>query len=109
VLTRVTVPIDILSADTQEKNNTIAVVLNENIIERFYIDGESIESDKNEFCQIIVIVEAIIPSLQTTLVECNIFNIHRDLCVKLAPIFDTEFDPENNKYIVKNWEDFDSD
>jgi len=108
VPTRVTVPIDIRADPTDEANNQIGVILDGNSVQEFYIDGESISAVNNEFCQIIVIVEAIIPDLQTTLVECKIFNVHCDLEVKPAPVFDTEFDPHKNKYIIKNWEAFDS-
>jgi hypothetical protein len=108
VPTRVTIPVEINPSTSDNLEQPIRFIIQNNEIKKLYVDGQAIDADKGEFCQILVVVEALVPDLQTTLVECKIFYAHEDIAVQSAPIFDTTFDKANDKYIISNWEDFES-
>jgi len=110
VPTRVMIPVLLTSQSPSESekldDGKLLLVVKNNEITHLFVDGQRIDPEQGEFCQIVVIVKALIPDLQTTLVESKTFYAFQDLVVRPAPIFKAEFDHSKDRYETINWEDF---
>jgi hypothetical protein len=113
VPTRVSVPVRLLSpqdlSDPTALNlgQSLGVVANANQIEAIVVDGLVIARGGEEFCELLIVLDGKIPQAQSTLLECESYDLFESVKVGSTPTFHAHFESRRQRYRVTNWDAFD--
>ncbi len=110
--TRVNVPVAVLTPQdggnpaVGNSGGMLGILVRDQHIEAIHVDGLVIRPGGNEFCELLVVVEGKIPTAQSTLLECESYDLLKSVKIGHTPTFKARFESERARYIVSNWEEF---
>jgi hypothetical protein len=113
VPTRVSVPVHLLSqqelADPSALNlgEALGVVVAGNQIAAIVVDGLVISRGGDEFCELLIVLDGKVPQAQSTLLECESYDLFENVEIGTTPTFRAHFESQRQRYRVTNWDAFD--
>lgn len=112
VPTRVVIPVFIAKTHAElmayPDSKRLAILVEGGQITGARIDEQTIFTERDEFCEILVIVAGKIPKAQTHLLEAENFGLISGVTIGATPVFDAYFERTQSRYLVRNWHDFDA-
>ena len=62
---------------------------------------------RDEFCELLIVLDGKIPQAQSTLLECESYDLFENAKVGPTPTFQAHFESQRQRYRVTNWDAFD--